>query len=299
MTDLGDIVARADELYERSMSLLRDARGSAVHPRARRGEYQQLSPVSLQYLSSNRKVAPQRQEIARSGRVRNVPIGPYAATTYVSVSATCPGTCPFKDSGCYAQTGSYGWKIRRLDAAARKLHGFDVIEAEAALLDALYIRGVPQDGGAGGRDLRLHVSGDVSCERGTRVLAAAVERFQARGGGACWTYTHRWREVPESAWGPVSCLASVETAAELDAAVAAGYTPALVVESFPSTRVFSLPGSAVRVVPCRAETSNATCVECRLCLDPSLLRHGTAVGFALHGTGKAAAVSGLTRARAR
>lgn len=288
------VLAEADDLHERSCELLEEARLTATHPRARRGTYRHLSPVALQKVCANRKIAPQRQELAASGRTRNVPLGPFACSTYVSVSSTCPASCTFKDAGCYAQTGSYGWKIRRLDAAARSMAPMDVMAAEADAIDRLYVRGVPQDGAAGGRDLRLHISGEVSCERGALLLAEACRRFQTRGGGSCWTYTHRWREVPEEAWDPIRALASVETAHELEEAVGAAYVPALTVRAFASSRPFTLPDCAVRVMPCRAEIAGATCVQCRLCLEPGALPSGTAVGFALHGMGAAVAAERLS-----
>lgn len=279
------LLARADDLHARSCDLLDEARAVAVHRQARRGVYVHLSPVSVQKLCSNRKIAPQRQEAAKSGRIRNVPTGPFASSTYVSVSGTCPDSCIFKDHGCYAQTGSYGWKIRKLDTAAASMTSLEVLRAEADRLDSLFPRRPPQDGACGGRDLRLHISGDVSCARGAQVLGEAVARYRSRGGGACWTYTHRWSEVPLEAWGPVQVLASVESPDELEAAVDRGYAPALTVEAFSSPQSFRLPGSSVRLLPCRAETSRTTCVQCRLCLEPGLLQRGTGVAFALHGMG--------------
>ena len=143
--------------------------------------------------------------------MRPVPDGPpFIVSTWVSISGTCPDVCTFKDNGCYAQAGATHLVMGRLDRASRGRTSLSITLEEAAAIDELFPGGVPQDGARGGRDMRLHVGGDVSCRKGAKALGEAVARFQKRGGGRCWTYTHRWREVPREAWGPISVLASVE-----------------------------------------------------------------------------------------
>ena len=166
--------------------------------------------------------------------------------------------------------------------ASKRLTPLEVTQAEAEEIDKLWRRGVPQDGARGGRDLRLHVAGDVSCTRGTKALAASVDRWYARGGGAVWTYTHRWSEIDRAAWGKIAVLASVERADELWPALHRGYAPALVVPEFPhGPRAFDVEG--MRLVPCPAESGVRTCAQCRLCLDPDLARRHTGIAFAFHG----------------
>jgi hypothetical protein len=286
-----DLLDEADRLYAASVRLLEDA--TRLHGEKRRATTKKLSPVSLQRACSNRKIAPQRFERSKRGLLRNVPIGPYCTTTHVSIAATCPETCPFKGSGCYAETGRYGAEVRRLDEAAKALSGLDVITTEADTIDRLWLRGVPRDGAEGGRDLRLHVAGDVCCAEGARVLGAAAERWLERGGGAVWTYTHRWREIPVTAWGPIHALASTEILVELDEARTLGYVPAHTVPFFETEGAYSL-GSHI-IVPCPAETRKATCVECRMCLGQGLRRDNVAVGFALHGMGRADAAEALDK----
>ncbi len=252
------------------------------------------SAVSVQRASANRKLAPQRRVLV-GNRVRNEPIGPYVASTYVSIVATCPRSCPYKDAGCYAQAGM---TVRALDrAASRRGHSADdVVAAEVAAIDGLFVRGVPADGARGGRDLRLHVSGDAPHARGARQLAAAAQRYQDRGGGSVWTYTHRWRRIPRSAWGPIAVLASVETTADAHAAVAAGYAPALTVENHAAD--FAWTHGSLRIVPCPAQTRGTTCAQCRLCLDPELVRRKAGVSFALHGAARDVAVRRLVQLHA-
>jgi hypothetical protein len=212
-------------------------------------------------------------------------IRPFVSITDASIAATCPDTCGFKAGGCYAKAGFTGFTARKLDEAARGLTGDEVIAEEAHLIDGAFRGGrIPQDGAKGGRDLRLHVGGDVGSDRGARLLAGAAGRWRDRGGGAVWTFTHAWREVPHEAWGSISVLASVERQEDIQTARAAGYAAAIVVDKFPSDKAFSLPGSTTKIVPCPAETRGKTCVECRLCLDADkLLRRNVAIAFQAHG----------------
>ena len=250
-------------------------------------------------ISSNPKLSPvERVDVGvGDGRLRPVPRRPYVSVTYASIAATCSDRCAFKARGCYASAGFALRWLSPLDVAAADKSAEQVIAAEAALIDQSFrYQGcsgsapggrVPRDGGCdgrAGRDLRLHVAGDVGSERGARLLAGAAERWQARGGGAVWTFTHNWRDVPPDAFGPISVLASVENAGAAGLARERGYAVAIVVREFPSTRAFQLVGMADRVVPCPAETHGTTCVECRLCLDaPKLRARDIAIGFALHG----------------
>lgn len=173
----------------------------------------------------------------------------------------------------------------RVNAAAVGMTALRVTEAEAEAVDGAWTRGVPQDGARGGRDLRLHVGGEVSDVFGADLLASAADRFRSRGGGAVWTFTHQWEHgVDREAWGPISVLASIQDVATENAAAAMGYVPAIVLPRFPAAKAFRLRGSSRRWVPCPAETRGTTCVECRLCLDDDRLRdHHIGIAFAPHG----------------
>lgn len=288
----------ATTLEARSARLLDEARRSATMRELDRVDEPAKHAVSVQERSANPKLAPQRSVEATSGRNRYEPLGPYTASTYASISATCPDSCPFKDAGCFAQAGASHLTMKRLDDAGRRVAGLEVSLAEAEKLSALWPRGVPKDGAKGGRDLRLHVGGDVSCEAGARTLKTAVSRLRRRGLGACWTYTHRWREIPREAWGgAISALASCESSTDVQLAVARGYAAALTVDYFPDgRRTFELPG-ALRGVPCPYEAgierdeqglvvkTGPHCVRCRLCFDTAKLRRrGLVIVFAAHGS---------------
>ena len=279
--EVARIDAAASPLPARSAALADEATGIA-----RRARKSVRVPWSIQLTSSNRKLAPIREEIARSGRRRFVGIGPFCVSTYVSIASTCPDSCTFKNNGCYAQAGSAHLTMGTLDLRGRGYTPLEVTQGEAAALSAMWKQDgrVPQDGARGGRDLRLHVGGDASCRRGARALGDAVAELQRRGLGSAWTYTHRWREIPRAAWGPISVLASVETVEDAELAVARGYAPAMTVEAFPSRRAWRV-SPRLRLIPCPYEAggSGPTCVQCRLCLDRDLLRMGSGIAFAVHG----------------
>lgn len=279
MTDFEDLERQADEVLARSRQLLDDVRGEFRNSD---------SPVSVQPRSANSKLAPQRVEIAKSGRARFCPKGPYVASTYVSIAGTCPDSCEFKAKGCYAKAGATHLTMSGLDRGALGLTALDITRAEAAAIDNLCKRGVPADGAKGGRDLRLHVGGEVSCTAGARLLAAATERWLARGGGSVWTFTHRWRQIPREAWGRISVLASCATLDDVDRATQRGYASAIVVPSFPDgSRPFGFAGR--RAVPCLAESArergDMTCATCRICMkDHAILERGDVIAFSAHGS---------------
>jgi hypothetical protein len=245
--------------------------------------------ASFQHRSYDGKLSTVRQ-VRLGKRRRLIQSGPVVCSTYASIAATCSDACLFKSGGCYVLSGSTIGMARRQNDAARGHSSVDVILEEVALIDKAFARrGVPQDGARGGRDLRLHVGGDVGSILGAQLLGEAALRWRTRRGGAVWTFTHNWREIPRSFWGSaINVLASVERAEDIEVARQAGYAAAIVVAEFPSKRAFTLPGSSARIVPCPAETNDdpkksVTCASCRLCLDRDLLGMNLAIGFEAHG----------------
>lgn len=258
--------------------------------------------------SANRKLAPVEKVPYdhKQFKFRPTPRAPYCASTYVSIAATCPDTCAFKREpdgtagGCYVDSDHF---MRRamvtLDTGARGKSGLDVIRDEVREIDLAWPRGIPQDGARGGRDLRLHIGGDVPDGLAAQLLARAAAHWLSRGGGRVWTFTHSWLEIERENFGKISVLASVEQDEQIGAAVQAGYAPALVVARFPNgKRLFTRGG--VSFIPCPAETLSKTCVTCRLCLDADKLSaRGQGIAFEVHGLGSAAAKSALVPLRVR
>lgn len=245
--------------------------------------------------SANRKLAPVDLVDVGMDRKRPVPRAPFCSATYIPIAQTCPDSCPFKSGGCFASSGYSGRPVRRMEANAEGLSAADIARAEAKGLDGLDRNGVEPDGGRDGkspRDLRLHVSGDVTTPEGLDLLAGAVVRWQGRGGGSAWTFTHSWRTLPRARWRSISVLASVETPAQVEEARERGYTPALTIREFPDgAKPFKVPGAETSFIPCPAETKGATCVECRLCVDrePFLHEKNKGIAFAVHGVQSAQA----------
>lgn len=252
-------------------------------------------PVTFRDASCDRKLSPVEfvQRGVLGARLSPVARPPYCSSTYVSIAATCPQSCAFKSSGCYVREGFTGSMSRKLDRDASRMTGDMVVMIEAERIKAAFRGGtIPQDGARGGRDLRLHVGGDVSSSKAARWLAAAAAHWKQRGGGSVWTYTHRWRQIPRQSWGSISALASVENLSDAYAALTRGYAPAFTMRQFPSEKSFAL--GTLKVVPCPAETRGTTCVKCRLCVDDRrLAERGVAIGFALHGQGASAAARRL------
>jgi len=250
-------------------------------------------PVSVQPVSSNRKLTNVTYEdVPGSKFKRPKPHPPYCCSTYVSIKGTCPDSCEFKDNGCYIQTGITAPNMRKLDAAPGVDDPLYIMKQEAALIDKLYPKGVPQDGRRGGRDIRLHVGGDFTCTEGAIIVNAAVERYIARGGGVAWAYTARWREIPRSAYPLINVWASCKTVEEVEEARAQNYNAALTVRVFRSNRAYRLKeaNEKLKLIPCPAQTTKGktNCVKCRLCLDnfiPDII-----IGFEWHGPSEPADV---------
>lgn len=212
-------------------------------------------------------------------------LGPGVSATYAPVGAradggSCPRSCPLLGAGCYAEGGRVAMVGARLERK-KGIRAIDLAREEAAAIDAAWQGGrVPLGWG-----LRLHVSGDARTSGAARALAGAAARWIRRGGSAPWSYTHAWRRVAREAWGAVSVLASLERAADADAARAQGYAPALVVESFPAP---SWREAGILWIACPAQTARgATCSECRACWRADSLRdRGLGIAFSAHGVSR-------------
>lgn len=281
-----------DALYPRDPGGISDR--EVLARRMRRG-----ASVKLRERSSNRKLSPVKVLGREKNFTRMAAVRPFCSSTFAAIETTCPDSCAFKDNGCMADGGFTRIMSKRLNAAARGLTELQVIAEEAREIDRAFGgKRVPQDGARGGRDLRIHVGGDVKTEAAARLLAGAAARWRARGGGSVWTFTHSWRQVPRDAWGCISVLASVDNLGDVAAALWRGYAPAIVLDELPADgRRMALQPSGVPVIPCPGETREATCVECRLCLDRPLAAMGVGIAFAVHGRDKRAASAALVQIR--
>jgi hypothetical protein len=213
-------------------------------------------------------------------RSSNVKIGKSVSATYAPIKQTCPESCKLRDTACYAQVGNVGGINARIsrNAAEQKLSATRIAELEAEEIDKSFKGGkIVGNGG-----LRLHVSGDVRTQRGVGYLSRAAQRFQARGGGKVWTYTHAWSKLPRHLWKGISVLASCDTIQEARAALRAGYAPAMVVAEFEQDSSYLIDG--IRGIPCPAQTRDTTCEACKLCMNADrLASQDSMILFAVHG----------------
>lgn len=203
------------------------------------------------------------------------------AATYASIEATCPSSCKLKNAGCYAQLGFVGIQNARLTRAKRSYTPTEIAKIEADLIDKSFNRkSIP------GTVLRLHVSGDVTTKTGVKFLASASSRYQKRGGGKVWTYSHAWKKLPRKHWGNISVLASVDSIQEAKEAIAAGYAPAMAVPKFQSEKAYEIDG--IKFIPCPAQTKDdVTCSSCKLCMKSDFLEASKAgILFEAHGSSK-------------
>lgn len=230
-------------------------------------------PVIFQADSRDPKVTECILDENPNGKDRSIPMGFAVSTTYTSMMATCDADgCPIYGE-CYPVSGPLKALMRKLDVAAAGMSPDEIAALEAFIIDQQWPDGIPQDGACGGRDLRLHVAGDVLTENGARLLGAAATRWRKRGGGRVWLYTHSWRRFAASAFGPdITALASVETEQEAKQAIERGYIAFLLLprtddEGFEQgDSPFLLPEIGHMAIPCQAQTRASNCAECRLCL---------------------------------
>jgi hypothetical protein len=214
--------------------------------------------------------------IAKSG---NGKIGQVSAT-YAS-QESCPTTCTFKGSGCYAESGPTGFTTRRLNRDTVK-GPIAIAKQEAAAIRAL----------KGDRPLRVHVVGDCSTNAAAKIVSSAMADYP----NVSWTYTHAWRTVDRASWGNASVLASCETAQDVKDANARGYAAAIVrAEPHPSRKVYDV--DEIKVLPCPAESSETlTCADCQLCTKDAMLKdRNLTIGFYVHGSGKAKAAAAVNK----
>jgi hypothetical protein len=208
--------------------------------------------------------------IEKSG---NIKIGEVSAT-YAS-QETCPSSCPFQGSGCYAESGPMAIHTKRLNTAAKGQSLQTLADNEALAIREL----------SGVRPLRLHVVGDCTTDAGASTVSAAASEYRAKHGQSVWSYTHAWRNVSRQSWRDVSVLASCETIADTKDAMAKGFGAAIVVEYHDTASAKVVDG--VRVIPCPQQTGKAAnCLSCKLCMNADRLRDtGAVIAFATHGSG--------------
>jgi hypothetical protein len=217
----------------------------------------------------------------------NAKTGPIPVST--SSADTCPTVCPFRGSGCYADSGPLG------------LHWLAVTRAKRgtnwrAFLDA--VRGI-----APGALWRHNQAGDLP-GMGNRIARRALEQLVAAARHTrAFTYTHKPvtgssalaranREAVRAANAAgFTVNLSANNLAHADQLADTGAGPVVTVLA-PDAPAVSFTPAGRRVVVCPAQTRDTvTCASCGLCARRD--RRGIIVGFLAHGARKrlAAAVA--------
>lgn len=95
----------------------------------------------------------------------NAKIGKVSAT--YATQATCPGDCPLRGSGCYAESGLVGMVVTsKLNRSEDSQKSVD----ELAMDEAIAIAGL-----SGEHPLRIHVVGDATTDAAAKMLSDAAE----------------------------------------------------------------------------------------------------------------------------
>ena len=204
----------------------------------------------------------------------NTKVGNVSAT--YAPQQTCPKSCPFMGSGCYAESGLVGMQTRKIN---RMAESEGLTKLALAKMESTAIRKL-----SGLRPLRLHVVGDATTNQAAKMLSTAAAGYTAKHGSKVWTYTHAWQNVKRTSWGSVSVLASCESIEAAGIAMLQGYAAAVVVSEHASGTA-TIAEDGIRIIPCPQQTGRAAnCLECGLCMRADWLHASRSViQFAAHG----------------
>jgi len=262
-----------------------------------------------------------------TNKTQNKKVGPMAVT-HTSQFLACPDRCRFKPRvkteadgsvsielrGCYGNSGTQLQATNRVNFSGWSETWQLALQQEIAGIDAL----------PGDRDLRLKVVGDFPNATYAKGIAAAARRYRARARALgreidVFAFTHAWPDIPVECFDGISIYASCETTAECYQAMALGYHPALVVETYVSPKVYEVDG--LKLLPCPHEVGRRAvsrdfrgqillkngktvidriqCHECRICLRPDKLRaKGLIVTFEAHSQLREETIARLQEAQA-
>lgn len=175
----------------------------------------------------------------------------YVGATVAEARASCEG-CALLERTCYAWKGFANVSFPK------------IVERRRADPARYSIERALEGRWKGARAIRIGAMGDPSSADRAALLRAVA--LAATAGLATISYTHFWRE--ERAAGLEGlCMASCEDVDDADDAIAAGWTPAVILPWDHVREVgptFVLPSGGLGVV-CPAQTKGTTCNDCRMC----------------------------------
>jgi hypothetical protein len=211
-------------------------------------------------------------------RSRNVKTGPIPVST--TSAETCPPSCPFVKSGCYADAGPLALHWARVNAGDTGTDWQGFCAAVASLPD--------------GQIWRHNQAGDLP-GLGNAIDAAQLAQLAAANAGKRgFTFTHKPMTDPANAAAVQDANAngftvnlSANTLAHADELAALGIAPVAVVLPHDvdgaATRTLQTPaGRTVSVCPATYR-DDVTCQSCQLCQRQN---RATIVGFPAHGAAR-------------
>lgn len=204
----------------------------------------------------------------------NAKLGPIPAST--SARETCPTTCPFYTSGCYAKAGRTAIHWRKVTQGERgtDLSGF-LAKVRRIAAGALW---------------RHNVSGDLLHTDGIIDRQALRSLTAANRGRRGFTYTHHklsganLEAIQEANAAGFTVNASTESVEVADKIMSDFKIPAVTVVSSTESRRFFRTESGRQVIVCPATIhKGVTCSTCGICQQSD---REAIVAFPAHGTAK-------------
>ena len=216
--------------------------------------------------------------VAFTLRSANVKTGPIP--TSITSANSCPNSCPFMGSGCYAESGPLAIHWSKTTNGERGMQWGEFCDI---------VRGLPE-----GQLFRHNVAGDLPSRIGSRESIDPVllgELVHANIGRRGFTYTHKTNYVDNhywiksaNQWGftvnlSANDLQHADELAELDIG------PVVTILPIDAPKTTTTPNGRT-VVTCPATyLDDVNCSTCQLCQR----QRTTIVGFPVHGSGKAKA----------
>ncbi len=208
----------------------------------------------------------------------NIKTGPIPVTT--SESSTCPEACPFKKSGCYADSGPLAIHWSKVSKGERG-DSLDIL--------AKQIKSFPR-----GQVWRHNQAGDlpgISNEIDALSLEKIVTANKGRRG---FTYTHKpvLGEGMEAANREAVASANREgftinlsgnNLSHADALASLNVGPVVCVVSESTKNVFFTPQGRKGIICPAQQRDDITCANCQLC---QKVNRSVIIGFKAHGTSK-------------
>jgi hypothetical protein len=202
----------------------------------------------------------------------NAKTGPIPVST--SSADTCPGSCPFKKQGCYADSGPLALHWAKVTAGDRGMPWSEFCDVIAALpADQLW---------------RMNQAGDLPGIGESVDPVALGQLVAANAGRRGFTYTHKhskdalhWVRHANDRGFTVNLSANDLQHADQLADTQAG--PVVVVLPIDAPQQTITPAGR-KVITCPATyREDVSCATCQLCQR----QRDTIIGFPAHGTGKA------------